>query len=72
MAWWEKKSEKNISENEISSTPVDTESTVQETVKLDSDLEKIESNLAIIESAMNRVADGDLDAAETLISELTN
>ena len=41
-------------------------------LELDSDLEKIESNLAIIESAMNRVADGDLDAAEDLISELTN
>jgi len=72
MDWCEKKSEKSISENETSSAAVDAESVAQETVELDSDLEKIESNLAIIESAMNRVADGDLDAAEALISELTN
>lgn len=70
--WCDKKSEKSVSENETSSPATDADSVVQETVELDSDLEKIESNLAIIESAMNRVADGDLDAAEALISELTN
>jgi 8-oxo-dGTP diphosphatase len=70
MNWYEKRAEKGIFENEISSTAVNTDSVVQETVELDSDLEKIESNLAIIESAMNRVADGDLDAAEDLISGL--
>ena len=48
VGWCEKKSEESISENETSSTPVDTESTVQETVELDSDLEIIESNLAML------------------------
>ena len=72
MDWCDKKSEKNISETETSSTDVDAAPVVQETVELDSDLEKIESNLAVIESAMNRVADGDLDTAEALIAELRN
>ena len=72
MNWYEKRSEKSLSEIETSTTVANTDSAVQEKANLDSDLEKIESNIAIIESAMNRVADGDLDAAEDLISDLTN
>ena len=36
----------------------------------DSDLERIESNLALIEAAMDKATDGDLEAAEDLMSQV--
>ena len=70
IVWYSQRNQQKPPEDLNTQNEYTPPSNMHTTDNPDSDLERIESNLALIEAAMDKAADGDLEAAEDLMSQV--
>ena len=70
IVWYSQRNRQKPSEDLNTQNEYTSRSNMHTKDNPDSDLERIESNLALIEAAMDKATDGDLEAAEDLMSQV--